>query len=70
MTGSIHKKGKTYYIVFRLCDSGTGKRNQKWIPAGKSKKAADTKLNELMGDVHNGTYREIRKIIFADFARL
>jgi len=70
MTGSIHKKGKTYYIVFRLCDSGTGKRNQKWIPAGKSKKAADKKLNEMMGEVHNGTYREIKKITFADFAAL
>ena len=70
MTGSIHKKGKTYYIVFRLYDSGTGKRSQKWIPAGKSKKEADKKLTEMVGEVHNGTYREIKKIIFADFAKL
>jgi len=70
MTGSIQKKGKTYYIVFRLLDSGTGKRNQKWIPAGNSKKEADKKLTEMVGEVHNGTYREIKKIIFADFARL
>ena len=70
MTGSIHKKGKTYYIVFRFHDSNNGKRSQIWIPAGKSKKEADKKLTEMTGEVHNGTYREIKKIIFADFAKL
>ena len=68
MTGSIHKKGKTQYIVFGFHDSSNGKRSQKWIPAGKSKKEADKKLTEMIGEVHNGTYREIKKIIFADFA--
>ena len=38
----------------------SGKRNQKWIPAGKSEKEADKKLNELIGDIHNVTYREMQ----------
>ncbi len=29
MTGSIHKKGKSYYIVFRVFDSNTGYKKQK-----------------------------------------
>ncbi len=70
MTGSVQKKNRKYYIVFRLHDSSSGKRNQKWIPAGKSKKEADKKLTEMMVDVHNGTYKEIKRIIFADFAAL
>lgn len=70
MTGSIHKKGKTYYIVFRIFDSEIGKQKQKWIPAGKSKRQADRKLSELIGEVHNGTYREIKKITFSEFANL
>lgn len=70
MTGSIHKKGKAYYIIFRVFDSGTGKRKQKWIPAGNSKREAERKLTELIGDVQNGTYREIKKITFAEFSEL
>ena len=70
MRGSIHKKGKTYYIVFRVFDSETGKQKQKWIPAGKSKRQADKQLAELIGEVHNGTYREIKKITFAEFTKL
>jgi integrase len=68
VTGSIAKKGKSYYIVFRFFSSD--KRKQKWIPAGKPKKEADRKLTEIVGDVHNGTYREIKKATFADFSKL
>ncbi len=70
MTGSIQKKWNTYYIVFRIYDSETGKRKLKWVPAGRSKRAAERKLVELMGEVHNGTYREIKKTTFARFADL
>ena len=68
MTGSIQKKGKSYYVVFRFLESG--KRKQKWIPAGKSKRKAEGKFTELVGDVHNGTYREIKKSSFAEFSKL
>jgi len=70
MTGSIQKKGNFYYIVFRHYDSSTGNRNQKWRRAGKSKRAAEMKLCELMGEVHDGTYKEIKKIAFAAFSDL
>jgi len=70
MTGSIHKKGKVYYIVFRIFDSESGKRKLKWIPAGNSKRAAERHMNDLMGDVHNGTFRELKKATFSQFADL
>ncbi|MDH3973505.1 MAG: site-specific integrase [Deltaproteobacteria bacterium] len=70
MRGSIQKKGKSYYIVFRIPDPKTGKKKLKWVPAGQTKKEADIKLNELMGEVHNGTYRELKKATFAEFAEL
>jgi integrase len=70
VTGSIQKKGKSYYIVFRMFDSETGKRVLKWVQAGKSKRKAETKLGELMGEVQNGTYKEIKKITFAEFSKL
>jgi integrase len=70
MTGSIQRKGKVYYIVFRIFDSESGKRKLKWIPAGNSKRAAERQLNDLMGDVHNGTFRELKKATFHEFATL
>jgi len=70
MTGSIHKKGKVYYVVFRVIDSETGGQKQKWIPAGDSKRAAERQLNDLMGDVHKGIYRELQKATFSQFAEL
>ena len=69
MTGSIQKKGKRYYIVFRLPGSD-GKMKQKWISAGTSKREAEKKLTELMGEVHNGTYKEVKKITFAKYCEL
>ena len=64
------KRCESYYIVFRVFDSTTGRRKQKWIPAGKSKRGAERRLTELVGEVQNGTYREIKKITFAEFAEL
>jgi len=70
MTGSIHKKGKSYYIIFRVFDAKTGKRKQKWIPGGKTKREAERKLVEIMGEIHSGTYRDIKKVTFRKFAEL
>ncbi len=70
MTGSIQKKGKSYYIVVRVYDSETGKRKQKWINAGKTKREAERKLSDIMSDVHNGTYRDIKKSTFGQFSDL
>jgi len=70
MTGSIQKKGNSYYIVVRVYDSETGKRKQKWINAGKTKREAERKLADTMSDVHNGTYRDIKKASFRQFSEL
>src|SRR4030042_3346985 len=70
MTGSIHKKGKSYYIVFRVFDSETRRKRQKWRPAGNSKREAERQLTDLVGEVHNGTYKEIKKVTFDEFSQL
>ena len=68
MIGSIQKKGKSYYIVFRFKDPKTKRKKQKWIAAGK-KKDAEEKLAELMKDINSGTYRDIKKATFAEFSQ-
>jgi len=68
MIGSIQKKGKAYYIVFRFKDPETKRTKQKWIVAGKRKREADEKLAELMREVSSGTYRDIKKATFAEFS--
>ena len=68
MIGSIQKKGKSYYIVFRFKDPQTKKTKQRWIPAGNKKKDAEEKFTELMGDVNSGTYRDLKKATFAEFS--
>lgn len=61
MTGSIQKKGKKYYAVIAL----NGKR--KWFKGGK-KKDAERVLTERLAEVNLGTYREIPKTTFKEFA--
>lgn len=68
MKGSIQKKGDTYYVVFRTVDP-TGKLKQKWERAGKSKKEAEILLTETIGEIHSGTYRELKRASFRQYAR-
>ena len=70
MIGSIQKRGKCYYIVFRITDYKTGKKKQKWLRAGRLKRQADETLSEMMGEVHTGTFRQIKKSTFAQFSKL
>ncbi|MGO9138366.1 MAG: tyrosine-type recombinase/integrase [Syntrophales bacterium] len=63
MKGSIQKKGKTYYAVIAL----NGKR--KWFKGGK-RKDAERVLGERLSEISNGTYREIPKTTFKEFAEL
>ena len=65
MLGSIQKKGKSDYIVFRFKDPQTKKTRQKWIAAGNTKKDAREKLAGLTEDVNSGTYRDTKKATFA-----
>ena len=64
MRGSIQKKGKIYYVVFPF----NGKR--KWIRGGTTKKDAEKILAETLSEVNGGSFREIPKITFGDFADL
>lgn len=64
MKGSIQKKGSTFYAVIAL----NGKR--KWFKGGDTKKDAQRVLNEKLTEIDNGTYREITKATFKEFAEL
>ena len=61
MTGSIQKKGKTYYAVIPI------KGRRKWFKGG-TKKDAERKLAEKVAEVVQGTYLEIPKTTFKDYA--
>ena len=63
MRGSIIKKGNNYYACLWI----NGKK--KWFSgAGTSKRKAEAILNEKVAEVQQGTYHEIKKIRFRDFA--
>jgi integrase len=65
MRGSIAKKGNNYYACLWI----NGKK--KWFSgAGTSKRKAEAILNEKVADVQQGTYHEVAKIRFRDFAML
>jgi len=59
--GSIVKKGKAYYIVFRDLE-----KKQKWVGPFQNKASARTRLNEILVEVDCGTYME--PIMFKEFA--
>ncbi|HPL62889.1 MAG TPA: site-specific integrase [Syntrophales bacterium] len=63
MTGSVQKKGNVYYAVIAL----NGKR--KWFRGGK-RQDAERVLIEKMSEIATGTYREIPKTSFKEFADL
>ena len=61
MKGSIQRKGKTFYAVIAL----NGKR--KWFKGG-TKKDAQKVLNDKLSEIGQGTYRELTKKTFKEFA--
>ncbi|HME43131.1 MAG TPA: site-specific integrase [Syntrophorhabdales bacterium] len=65
MRGGIAKKGNNYYPYLWI----NGKK--KWFSgAGTSKRAAQNILNEKLAEIQAGTYHELKKIKFKDFAKL
>jgi integrase len=68
MRGSIVKKGQRYYVVFPV-----GKK-QKWERAPLNEKGRPTKkeaeklLAQRMTELDSGSYREIKKVTFREFA--
>ncbi len=64
MRGSIQKKGKVYYAVLAV----NGKR--KWIKGGPATKDAQRVLNENLGEIEAGTYKDLPKIAFSQFTEI
>jgi len=60
--GSVRKRGKNWYIKFRL------RGRQVMRVVGPSKRAADRALAEVMDSIHKGTYRDLPRITFREFA--
>lgn len=62
MRGCIVKKGERYYLKYYV----DGK--QRWKVAGPRKKDAERMLNDIVSSIQAGSYREPKKITFAQFA--
>jgi len=60
--GSVRKRGRIWYIIY------TFRGKQKWKAIGRSKRAAEHALAEIMNSIHKGTYRDLPKTTFAEFA--
>ncbi len=60
--GSVYKRGLKW--VIRYYDD-TGKR--RWKAIGTNKKEAERELRAIMGQVDNGTFREIKPISFSQY---
>jgi len=61
--GSIVKKGRSIYIVFR-----TPEKTQKWLGAFPNKASARSRLNEILVEIDRGTYLAPKPITFGEFA--
>ncbi len=60
-TPCTHKEAR-YAIVYRV-----GKK-QKWESGWATRHAAERRLSEIMSELHTGTYREPKPILFSEFA--
>jgi len=62
MQGCIQKRGKKYYVVLAINGS------RKWFKGGSTKRAAQRVLNDKIGEINAGTYREMPKTTFKTFS--
>ena len=56
-----HKEAR-YAVVYRV-----GKR-QRWKMVGPNRHVAERRLAQVMAEIHSGTYREPKPILFSEFA--
>ncbi|MEE8575094.1 MAG: site-specific integrase [Thermodesulfobacteriota bacterium] len=63
MKGSVVKKGRAWYCVYRI----GGK--QKWKKGGETKRQAEKVLTEIVSDINQGVYKELKEIGFEDFSK-
>jgi len=58
MKGSLVKRGKSWSIVIPMLDPITGEKKQKWITYHGKKSDAEKYMNQIIADMHAGTYTE------------
>lgn len=56
MRGHVRKRGKLWSIVVDVGHDEFGKRKQKWYSGFKTRKEAESKLNDLLVKLNEGTY--------------
>jgi len=61
--GSVVKKRKRYYVVYR-----TPAGKQKWEGGFDTKGKAQTRLTDVLGEIQTGAYFEPSEMLFKDFA--
>ena len=72
MRGRIIKRegSNNYTIILQLgLDPVSGKRKQKWIAAGTSKRESEKKLAQLIHELDNGNYMKSDKTTVAQYLR-
>lgn len=69
MRGSIHKRGATYSIVYRVSDPATGKTKQVWRGGFATKKAAEDELKETVRTIDQGVYIAPTKQTFGEYLK-
>ncbi len=68
MRGHVSKQGATYcYVVDLPRDPATGKRRQKFKRGFRTKREAETALNEALKDLQDGSYVAASKLTLAKF---
>jgi hypothetical protein len=56
MRGHIARKGTRYSVVIDEARDSTGKRKQRWHPAGATRKEAEGKLTRILSRLQDGSY--------------
>src|SRR5687768_4928505 len=66
MRGSVVKRGNRYAVVYDEPRTD-GKRKQRWLSRFRTRREAEHKLGEVLGQLGSGGYIEPAKLTFGDF---
>ncbi|MHB8804604.1 MAG: tyrosine-type recombinase/integrase [Coriobacteriia bacterium] len=67
MKGHVRKRGSRWYVVLEQPRTSEGKRRQKWISAGDTKKQAEQLCAKLVHQLDTGGYVEPSKMTLAQY---
>ncbi|EGK10195.1 phage integrase family site-specific recombinase [Desmospora sp. 8437] len=67
MRGHIRKRGSKWAIVLDIGKKADGSRNRKWFSGFKTKKEAQSFLNQKLHQIESGTYVEPSKITLGEY---